>query len=64
MKYGADRIRINCYDEGDNKCCSIVVGTSDRLYICEGNGSGGNKRKLEVSEHELYYLLKEFLDTH
>jgi hypothetical protein len=66
MKYGKDRIRITYYDEQDENSCSIVVGHLDTLYICKGNYSGAfdEDRKLEICEHELYYLLKEFLDNH
>lgn len=56
MKEGRDRIRITCYDEKDERSCSIVVSFSDKLYIC------GSNRILEIAEHELYYVLRDLLD--
>lgn len=56
MKQGADRMIIDFYDDKNIEKISLIVGGHNDIFIAYKG------RKLEVSEGELFHLLKIILE--
>jgi hypothetical protein len=55
MKYGADRMIIDFYDKENIEKISLVIGGHGDIFIAYKG------RNLEVSESEIFHLLKIIL---
>ncbi len=56
MKEGLDGFRITFFDGKEMDSCSLVIEGFHRFFLCNKD------ERLEVEEHDLYNMIKEFFD--
>lgn len=58
MKEGSDGLKITFYDVKNLDCCSLVIEGFHRFYLCNKG------KRLEISEHEIYDMIKGVLEEY